>query len=83
MSAIREEDRAAAHDIARGVYRCNDPHMNKQHSDTCDAIAQAIADARETERQAFVDGLTCDGADTDECTHFLCRDVMAIARRSP
>jgi hypothetical protein len=48
-----------------------------------EAIAQAIAGAREAERQAFVNGLTCDDADTDECTHFLCRDVMAIARRSP
>lgn len=38
-----EAERATAHDIARGVYRCNDPHMNKQHSDHCTVIATALA----------------------------------------
>ncbi len=51
MSDVTAEEREIAHDLARGVYRCNDPHMNKQHSDHCDAIATALATVRKEARR--------------------------------
>jgi hypothetical protein len=58
VSDVTAEDvnaeRPRAHELARNVYRCNDHHMNKQHSNHCDDIATALAAcAREARREAL------------------------------
>ncbi len=57
--------RELAHELARGVYRCNDPHMNKQHSPQCDEFTAAI-EARDREHATQGDAGTLPASQTPE-----------------
>jgi hypothetical protein len=86
MSDVTAEEvraeRSKAHALARSVYRCNDPHMNKQHSNHCDDIATALAvRAREARREALKEALMAVESIPEHsgaCCEHLAKDEAAI-----